>query len=88
MHDSLKFKYDFFVKDHLGNTRAVVTSDVSTSVNDYMVTIDHLADYEASKSKQVLDVVPYKQFGAATHGLQTWASESKQRLQAIRRQIQ
>ncbi len=33
--DSSKYKYDFFVKDHLGNVRTVVTSDVTFDTIGY-----------------------------------------------------
>lgn len=32
------FKYDYFVKDHLGNVRSAITADVSTSATEYLAT--------------------------------------------------
>ena len=58
------------------------------SVNDYMVTIDQLADYEVPKAVQVLNGVPCKQLAVATMNLRTWSNESLQRLQAVRQEIQ
>lgn len=63
MHDSLKFKYDFFVKDHLGNVRAVVTSDVSTSANDYLASYEiasaNLENLVFENIDQIRDPRPY-----------------------------
>lgn len=58
------------------------------SVNDYMVVIDQLADFDPQKAAQVLGGVPYKQLATATLNLRKWSTESLQRLQAMRRQIQ
>jgi hypothetical protein len=58
------------------------------SVNDYMVTIDQLAEYDPRKATLVLNGVPYKQLAVATMNLRTWSNESLQRLQAVRREIQ
>lgn len=58
------------------------------SVNDYMVVIDQLADIDPKKSAQVLNGVPYRQLAAATLNLNKWTTESLQRLQAMRRQLQ
>lgn len=58
------------------------------SVNDYMVVIDQLADVDPKKTSQVLGGVPYKQLAVATFNLRKWNTESLQRLQAMRRQIQ
>jgi hypothetical protein len=58
------------------------------SVNDFVVTIDQLAEYDPRKASLVLNGVPYKQLAVATMNLRTWSNESLQRLQAVRRQIQ
>jgi hypothetical protein len=58
------------------------------SVNDYMVTIDQLTEYDPRKAALVLSGVPYKQLAVATANLRTWSHESLNRLQAVRRQIQ
>jgi hypothetical protein len=58
------------------------------SVNDYVVVIDQLADVDPKKTAQVLGGVPYKQLAVATLNLRKWSTESQQRLQAMRRQIQ
>lgn len=38
--DSNKFKYDFFVKDHLGNVRTTVTADVTSGVTTYSASFE------------------------------------------------
>ncbi|MGN6568267.1 MAG: RHS repeat-associated core domain-containing protein [Flavipsychrobacter sp.] len=43
--DSSKFKYDFFVRDHLGNVRTVVTSDVSPDP------VNYFASHEVASAK-------------------------------------
>jgi hypothetical protein len=58
------------------------------SVNDYMVVIDQLAEIAQKKAAQVLNGVPYKQLAVATFNLRKWTTESLQRLQAMRRQLQ
>jgi hypothetical protein len=58
------------------------------SVNDYMVTIDQLAEYDPRKTAQVLNGVPYKQLAVAAMNLRAWSNESLQRLQAVRLEIQ
>lgn len=58
------------------------------AVNDYMVTIDQLADYDPKKAAVVLDGVPLKQLTVAGHNLRNWSVESAQRLHAVRREIQ
>ncbi|MGN6569535.1 MAG: RHS repeat-associated core domain-containing protein, partial [Flavipsychrobacter sp.] len=58
--DSNMFKYDFFVKDHLGNVRTVVTSDESGMVNYFA---DHelaAAGLESSMFANLDNVRDYK----------------------------
>lgn len=43
--DSSKFKYDFFVKDHLGNVRTVITSDISPDA------VNYFASHEVASAK-------------------------------------
>lgn len=43
--DSSKFKYDYFVKDHLGNVRTVVTSDISPDP------VNYFASHEVASAK-------------------------------------
>jgi hypothetical protein len=57
-------------------------------VNDYMVVIDQLAEYDPTKARQVLDGVPFKQLALATMNLRNWSIECLKRLQEVRRQIQ
>jgi hypothetical protein len=58
------------------------------SVNDYMVVIDQLAEFDPARAALVLNGVPYKQLAIATMNLRTWGNESLERLQTRRRQIQ